>query len=261
MKPAISKIFALLLVITTATASGVAETHVQQFGYDAPDGNRITGFLYQSESAAKDAPLAVLMHGLMGSSLYWLANDNPMNGDDVTAGLIARGYRILALDARFHGGRIVDVKPIEHVLNARKGNAAAYEGMIRKTVDDYRFVLDKVLATYADTSQVLVVGYSMDAQMGTLLAAQDPRVTHLVTMVPPAVRNVPTVSPITFAPKVIVPWLLLMAENDQYSTKAQTAELVAAAGRTPETHRFDSGHVLPESYVGAIESWLDRPAN
>lgn len=261
MKPIMIKIVALLVAITAATASCLAGTYVQQFGYDAPDGNRVTGFIYQSEETAKDAPLAVLMHGLMGSSLYWLADDNLMYGDEVTSALIDRGYRVLALDARFHGARIVDVKPIKHVQNARKGDAAAYEAMILNTVADYRFMLDKLLDKYAGIPRVVVVGYSMGAQMGTLLAAHDKRVTHLVTMVPPAVRNVPAVSPVTFAPKVTVPWLLLMAEKDQYSTRAQNDDLVAAAGRKPETRYFDSKHVLPGSYVGMVESWLDQIAD
>lgn len=261
MKLTLIKIFALILAITTATTAGFAETYVQQFGYDAPDGNRITGFVYQSKETPKDAPMAVLMHGLMGSSLYWLAEDTLMHGDDVTAGLIEHGYRVLALDARAHGARTEGVKPMEYVLAARKGDTAAYEAMILKTIDDYRFMLDKMLQKYADTRGVLVIGYSMGAQMGVLLAAQDDRVTHLVTMVPPAVRNVPAVSPITFAPKVTVPWLLLMAEKDQYSTPEQNAELVAAAGRTPDVRHFDSKHVLPEGYVDALEDWVDQFAN
>ncbi len=258
MKPIMIKIAALLAAITAATASCFAGTHVQQFGYDAPDGNRITGFIHQSQETPNDAPLAVLMHGLMGSSLYWLADDNMMEGDDVTAALIDRGYRVLALDARLHGGRIVDVKPIAHVKDARKGKTAAYEAMILNTVADYRFMLDKLLDKFSGTPRVMVVGYSMGAQMGTLLAAQDKRVTHLVTMVPPAVRNVPAVSPVSFAPDVTVPWLLLMAENDQYSTRGQNGDLVAAAGRPPQTRYFDSKHVLPGSYVSVVESWLDQ---
>lgn len=257
MKTRMTKILAALLWVVTASGASLAGTYVQQLGHDAPDGNRITGFIYQSEETAKDAPLAVLMHGLMGSSLYWLAADNPMYGDDVTAELIERGYRVMALDARAHGARIIDKKPMEYVMAARKGDSKAYQAMIRETVQDYRFLLDKVLKKYDDTDQVLVVGYSMGAQMGTLLAAEDKRVTHLVTMVPPAVRNVPEVSPIKFAPQVTIPWLLIMAKNDQYSTREQNAELVEAAGRTPDTRIFDSRHVLPGDYVAEVEGWID----
>lgn len=257
MKTTMIKIFIAFLAITTASTASLAGTYVQQLGYDAPDGNRITGFVYQSTETKKDAPLAVLMHGLMGSSLYWLAEDNLMYGDAVTAELLARGYRVLALDARAHGARIVDEKPIEYVKAARQGDSAAYQAMIRGTVADYRFLLDKMLKTFGETEHVLAVGYSMGAQMATLLAAEDKRVTHLVTMVPPAVRNVPEVSPIRFAPDVTIPWLLITAERDEYSTEKQNAELIDAAGRRPENRSYDSRHMLPGDYVGAIESWLD----
>lgn len=257
MKNTILKIVGLVFALTTASTSGLAGTFVQQFGYDAPDGNRITGFVYQSKDTAKEAPLAVLMHGLMGSSLYWLAEDNLMFGDDVTAELIERGYRVVALDARAHGARSTGASPMEFVKAARAGDSVRYEAMITATIADYQFVLDKMLGKFGDTPRVLVVGYSMGAQMGTLFAAEDPRVTHLVTMVPPAVWNVPAVAPIAFAPKVTVPWLLITAEQDQFSTPEQNAELIAVAGRTPDTHSFNSRHMLPGDYVGVVEKWLD----
>lgn len=256
MKKNLLKTIFLTIAIFTTSAPGWAQTFVQQLGYDAPDGSRITGFIYQSANTAKDAPVAVLIHGLMGSSLYWLAADNFANGDDVTAMLLARGYRIVALDARVHGARRSDKKPIELVMAARKGETEAYQEMINDTVGDYQFLLDRLMKNFEDTKHVLVVGYSMGAQMGTLLAAQDDRVTHLATMVPPAVRNVPEVSPIKFAPDVQVPWLLLTATKDEFSTPEQNAELIAAAGKTPTNVSFDSGHALPQSYVVAIENWL-----
>ncbi|WP_417451898.1 alpha/beta hydrolase family protein [Kordiimonas sp.] len=258
MKKTIIRILATFVVVTAASAASFAGTYVQQLGYDAPDGNRITGFIYQSEGTKADAPLAVMMHGLMGSSLYWLAEDNLMYGDDVTAELIERGFRVVALDARAHGARIVDEKPIAYVMAARNGNSAAYEAMITGTVGDYKFLLDKILKKYSKTKQVLVVGYSMGAQMGSVLAAEDSRVTHLVTMVPPAVRNVAAVSPIRFAPDVKVPWLLITAERDEYSSRKQNEELIAAAGVAPDTASFDSKHVLPAAYVKTVKGWLDR---
>lgn len=258
MKNNLLKILFLTIAIFTTSAPGWAQTFVQQLGYDAPDGSRITGFVYQSANTAKDAPVAILMHGLMGSSLSWLAADNFSNGDDVTAMLLARGYRIMALDARVHGARSEERKPVALVKDARKGDTAAYRKMINDTVGDYKFLLDRLIKNFKDSGHVLVVGYSMGAQMGTLLAAQDDRVTHLATMVPPAVRNVPEVSPIKFAPDVQVPWLLLTATKDEFSTPEQNAELIASAGKTPTNVSFDSGHVLPQSYVAAIESWLDE---
>ena len=236
-KPIIKSIL-FALAIATSSIQIQAQTFVQQLGYDALDGDRITGFVYQTRDTAKDAPLAVLMHGLTGSSLYWLAADNFAHGDDVTAMLLARGYRVVALDARGHGARRGSKKPMELVQAARKGDSAAYQKMITETVGDYKFLLDKVINNFENTKQILVVGYSMGAQMGTLLTAQDKRVTHLATMVPPAVRNVPEVSPVTFAPDVQVPWLLMTAGRDQFSTPEQNAELAAVAGQKPTTVTF-----------------------
>ena len=251
------RFFAIFMLALTVSTITYAETYVQQLGYDAPDGNRITGFVYQSTSTPKDAPLAILMHGLMGSSLYWLAEDNVMSGDDITAALIERGYRVVALDARAHGARIIDKKPIEYVMAARKGDSAAYVAMIKNTVDDYRFLLDKLSRQFGEADHVLAVGYSMGAQMATLLTADDKRVTHLVTMVPPAVRNVSEVAPISHAANVTVPWLLITADQDEYSSNEQNFELIAVAGRTPEVISFDSKHMLPSAYVSSVENWLD----
>ena len=256
-KNLIKSAFVALAIVTSSTA-GWAQTFVQQLGFDAPDGDRITGFVYQSRDTAKDAPLAVLMHGMTGSSLYWLAAENFAHGDDVTAILLARGYRIVALDAREHGARRGDKKPMELVMAAREGDTEAYQKMINNTVGDYQFLLDRVMRNFEDSKHVLVIGYSMGAQMGTMLAAQDKRVTHLATMVPPAVRNVPEVAPIKFAPDVQVPWLLLTAANDEYSTSEQNVELIAAAGQTPINVSFDSGHALPQNYVDSIANWLDE---
>ncbi len=257
MNATIIKMIAIIFAITTASIQVQAQTYVQQLGYDAPDGDRITGFVYQSSGTKKDAPIAVLMHGLMGSSLYWLAADNLMYGDDVTAELLKRGYRVLALDARAHGARGGQEKPIELVKAARKGDSVAYQTMIKNTVKDYQFLLNRMMKKYEETGRVLVVGYSMGAQIGTLLAAEDKRVTHLVTMVPPAVRNVPEVAPIKYAPEINIPWLLLTAEKDEYSTKKQNLELIAAAKRTPTSVSFNSRHVLPEAYVEVVANWVD----
>jgi pimeloyl-ACP methyl ester carboxylesterase len=257
MKIIMIKICAVVIAVAAATSAPFAQTHVQQLGFNAPDGDRITGFIYQSTDTKKDAPMAVLMHGLTGSSLYWLAADNMMQGDEITAELLERGYRVLALDARAHGARRGGNRPMEMVKAARGGDSEAYQAMITNTVEDYVFLLDRMLKNFDKTDHILVVGYSMGAQMGTLLAASDDRVTHLVTMVPPAVRNVMPVAPISFAPEVKIPWLLLTADNDEYSTKAQNAELIAAAGKTPTNVSFDSRHLLPETYVQSVEKWLD----
>jgi predicted alpha/beta-fold hydrolase len=94
-------IFKLLLVVQYAHS----QNDIQQLTFEASDGNRITGFIYQKRQTPEEAPLAFLMHGLTGSSLHWLAPGNLSYGDQITAYLVNSGYRVIALDARAHGVR------------------------------------------------------------------------------------------------------------------------------------------------------------
>lgn len=249
-------VFAFALLQLAAAAS--AQTQIRQLGYDAPDGARITGFMMQKSRDIPDtAPIAVLMHGLTGSSVNWLAPGTHFSGDDVVALLLDRGYRIYALDARAHGGRRDGLSPIERVKQARAGDPASYQAMIEDTISDYRFLMDRIAERHPDARQVVAVGYSMGAQMATLLSAQDPRISHLVTMVPPAVQNVPAVAPITHAAKVEAHWLLLTANKDRFATPDQNRALAdAAAGVKHLT--FASGHMLPAIYVSEIGVWLQE---
>ena len=59
-----------LAIIATAglfvgDTAAFARTNIQQLATEAEDGNRITGFIYQDEHVEKDAPLAILMHGML----------------------------------------------------------------------------------------------------------------------------------------------------------------------------------------------------
>jgi len=243
-------VFALLLV--PAVEAG---TRMEALVLDAHDGQRINGFLYQNEKTPKDAPIALLLHGLTGNSMHWIADGFPTYGGKLSDMLIEKGYRIVAIDARAHGIRKNKLSPIDRVMSARKGEPAAYRAMIENTIADYNSVIAKLQKNFPDTKRIVAVGYSMGAQMAVLLAAQNDAVTHIVTMVPPYVGNVPVVAPITYADDVKVPWLLLTANKDQFSTPEQNAKLAAAASVTVDHKTFHSGHVLPAEYLAEVEAW------
>lgn len=251
------KTFVVLAISIFSAGVNAAATRVDPLVFKATDGERVVGFTLISRETKEDAPIAVLMHPMAATNLYWLAKDNLMSGDKLTADLIDRGYRVVALEARGHGARMGDMSPMEFLSNAREGDGIAYKAMIRGTIKDYQLMLDTMLEKHPEATGVLAMGYSMGAQMATLLAAQDKRVTHLVTMVPPSVTNVPELAPIKFAPEVTIPWLLLTADRDQFATREQNAALADAAGRKPETVSFDSKHRLPGVYVNAVFNWLN----
>jgi pimeloyl-ACP methyl ester carboxylesterase len=252
------KIFFIFAAIVAYSYSASAQTNIQQLALEAHDGDRITGFIYQNRKTAKDAPIAILLHGLMGSSLHWLADNNLSYGDDVTALLIKKGFRVVALDARAHGARKNGDKPIQRVKKARAGNPEAYIDMIENTVTDYNTLIKRLVErNFKETRDILVIGYSMGAQMSILLAAENDQITHLITMVPPAVKNVPKVSPLNYADKVTASWLLMTAEKDEYSKPKDNSALLNAV-KSELTHKeFESGHVLPKEYVESIEKWIN----
>ena len=95
-KTLIPIIIALAIPVTfMGNTKAFAQTIVQQLALEAPDGNRITGFIYQTIKIEKDAPLARLMHGMTGSSLDWLADNHVGYTDLITRDLISKGYRVL----------------------------------------------------------------------------------------------------------------------------------------------------------------------
>ena len=236
--------------------SAMAQTHVQQLSLKAPDGDNITGFIYQKAGTKKDAPLAILMHGMMGSSLYWLAGDNVSHGDLLSRNLVDQGYRVVALDARAHGVRKNAIRPLERLKGAKTGKPEHYLEMIEGTVGDYDILLSKMTKSFGKPQHVLVMGYSMGAQMAVLFAAQNDAVTHIVTMVPPAVKDVQKVAPVNHAANVKAKWLLITASQDQYASKADNDALVKAGGERLTRVEFDSKHMLPKSYSDAVITWV-----
>lgn len=258
MKKILTAIMVAIAVPATflGSTSAFAQTNVQQLALEAPDRNRITGFIYQNIKTEKDAPLAILMHGMTGSSLSWLAYDHGSYTDLITKELIRKGYRVVALDARSHGARKDDMKPLERLKNLRSGKPEAYLAMIEGTLSDYDVLLAKVNSKFGSPKHILSVGYSMGAQMAVLFAAKHKEVTHIVTMVPPAAQSAKVVAPINHASNVQAQWLLITASKDQFSSKADNDALAKAGGEKLTRVEFDSNHRLPRGYVDAVIDWI-----
>lgn len=258
------KILVLLLVALAVPAtfvgstSAFAQTRVQPLALEAPDGNRINGYIYQNTKAEKDAPLAILMHPMGGSSLDWLADNHFGFTDLITKDLISKGYRVATLDARSHGARKDDMAPLDRLNNLKSGKPEPYLAMIEGTLRDYDVLLANVTSNYGAPKRILVVGYSMGAQMAVLFAAKHKDVTHVVSMVPPAARDAKAVAPVNHASRVQAQWLLITASKDQFSTKADNDALEKAGGEKITRVEFDSEHRLPRGYVDAVKEWIAK---
>ncbi|MBN8227985.1 alpha/beta fold hydrolase [Corallococcus macrosporus] len=244
----------LMLLATSVAASPAVPLEVH-----AEDGSPIPAWVLEPEGKGTNPPVAVLLHGLTRSKDDWLSDEEPTFGGVLTEQLRSAGYRVYLMDARRHGARATpDAKPGALAKKAHAGEPGPYQAMIVDTVKDAQVLLTKVLANGKKPPRVLVAGYSMGAQVGLLLASREPRVTHLVTMVPPHVDPVlGDAAPVNRMGKIHQDWLLLTANRDPFSTEEDNQKLFDAAPSKRKTRRtFDSGHALPREYLDEVRRWL-----
>ncbi|HEY5646368.1 MAG TPA: alpha/beta fold hydrolase [Pseudomonadales bacterium] len=203
-------------------------------------------------------PVVLLLHGIAGNKRQWLS-DAFTHGGEVSAGLLASGYAVMALDAQYHGERAVYndfLDPGEMVF--RRGWGMRYAHLMTQTVVDYRRAID-YLATRddIDTSRVGILGYSMGGHMTFILGAVEPRVKAVVACVVPATPGMPMAASQFARDLGAAPLLLLMGRQDRFYTVDQAEALFARVPGERKTLRlYDSGHSLPEAYVSEAVAWL-----
>lgn len=248
----------LVLILLLALApEKLSATDLKPLVLKSEDDQDITGYIYENPKTPDTAPVAILFHGMTRSSLDWLADGFPTYGGKFSKLLLSKGFRILAIDARAHGYRQGPVSAYDTIKSLRKGDKGPYQSMVQLSVADYKAVLAYASANYPNAKSTLLAGYSMGAQMAMIVTAGTPQITHLITMVPPYVGEVPSVSPLTHAPSIKAPWLLLTANSDRFSTIEQNRHLADEAISVSHV-TFDSDHALPETYLESVNQWLTR---
>jgi pimeloyl-ACP methyl ester carboxylesterase len=250
----------LLGLLFLSTSMAHAARPAVPMEVQAEDGERIPVLVLEPEGDAANPPVAVLLHGLTRNKEDWLSDTAPTYGGALTESLLRSGYRVYLMDARRHGERATpDARPGALAKRAHAGDTAPYQAMIVDTVRDARALLARVLAR-GKPPRVLVAGYSMGAQVGLLVASHEPRVTHLVTMVPPHVDPVlGDAAPVNRMGGIHQSWLLLTATRDQFSTAENNQALFEAAPSKRKARKaFDSGHALPREYLDEVRRWLSE---
>lgn len=262
MKTSLHLVLALLFASPVALAAPPTPTvtGAVERTLTAADGASIPVRVLESTGKARDArtPVAVLLHGLTRSKEDWLADAPPTYGGAFTEALRAAGYRVYLLDSRHHGERkLPGEKPSLLVKRLHAGEPGPYVSMISGTVADAQVVLAHALEG-GRPARVLVAGYSQGAQVALLLAAREPRITHLVTMVPPDIEpTLGEVAPGNVVGQVKQRWLLLTANQDEFAPVEKSTALFSAAPSKHKLHRtFESGHALPRDYLQEVQRWL-----
>lgn len=241
-----------------------------EFTYQSFDGVTVNGRIsYPQDPKTIQSPVPVLIgaHAMGRSQIRWWQDHFKTSAtyeqtDKITAMALAKGYAVVAIDARHHGLRkdpnlsIVDIIDNLHWWGERE----PYETMLVDTVRDHRVLLDwLVQQPMLDKNQIKLVGYSMGAQISLLLAGVDSRIHSVAAIVPPHMNNTTAlVAPLNLMSGLAdnQVWLLT-ADDDEYASIKQNQQLFdALPNPDKKLFRFDSGHLLPADYVTKLEHWL-----
>jgi cephalosporin-C deacetylase-like acetyl esterase len=241
-----------------------------EFTYPSFDGVTVNGRIsYPQDPKTIQNPLPVLIgaHAMGRSQIRWWQDSFKDRAtfeqtDKITAMALAKGYAVVAIDARHHGLRKdPDLSLVDIIDNLHWwGEREPYETMLVDTVRDHRVLLDWLeQQPMLDKNKIKLAGYSMGAQISLLLAGVDSRIKSVAAIVPPHMNSTTAV----VAPLNVMAGLadnqvwLFTADDDEYASIKQNQQLFdALPNPDKKLFRFDSGHLLPADYVTKLEPWL-----
>ncbi len=241
-----------------------------EFTYQSFDGVTVNGRIsYPQDPKTIQIPVPVLIgaHAMGRSQIRWWQDSFKDRAtfeqtDKITAMALAKGYAVVAIDARHHGLRKdPDLSVVDIIDNLHWwGEREPYETMLVDTVRDHRVLLDwLVQQPMLDKNNIKLAGYSMGAQISLLLAGVDSRIQSVAAIVPPHMNSTTAV----VAPLNMMAGLadnqvwLFTADDDEYASIKQNQQLFdALPNPDKKLFRFDSGHLLPADYVTKLEHWL-----
>lgn len=221
-------------------------------------GDRVPAILLQPLEP-RPAPAALLLHGY--------SSDKERMSDSAGKALLGLGIATLAIDLPLHGERIrpggAAGLPAEESRNpirlAQRWRAALKE--CRTALDCLANVPE------VDGTRVALIGYSMGAYLGVMLASDQPSVRALVLAaggdlpddLPFAALIRKMVDPIVAIRRYAGrPLLMVNGRNDRTIRAAQAERLYAAAAEPKNILWYDGGHWLPDGAVRQAASWVSQ---
>ncbi len=241
-----------------------------EFTYQSFDGATVNGRIsYPQDPKTIQSPVPVLIgaHAMGRSQIRWWqdhfkTSETYEQTYKITTMALAKGYAVVAIDARHHGLRKDPHLTIVDIINNLHwwGEREPYEAMLVDTVRDHRVLLDwLVQQPQLDKNNIKLAGYSMGAQISLLLAGVDSRIQSVAAIVPPYMNNTTAaVAPLNLMAGLTdnQVWLFT-ADDDEYASIKQNQQLFdALPNADKKLFRFDSGHLLPADYVAKLEPWL-----
>lgn len=239
----------------------------REFTFTAYDGEKVFGQIMLPSIKRHKYPVLIGIHAMGRSYPRWFKSSlkgrpTVTSVNKITEHALNKGYAVIAIDARFHGKRKLEDKPLRKIWNNLNffGDKTDYENMIVKTVIDNRTLLDWVeTQDYLNAQDVSVAGYSMGGQASLILAAVDKRIDDVIAIVPPFVNNtVAAVSPYNFAHRIDNGRVLFIygEKDDVASLEENNMVFDAISTSDKKLLGYNADHILPEHYVDAISAWL-----
>lgn len=239
----------------------------REFTFTAYDGEMVFGQIMLPSVKQEKYPVLIGIHAMGRSYPRWFKDSikgrpTVTSVNKITELALEKGYAVVAIDARFHGKRKEEDKPLSSIWNNLKffGDKTDYENMIVKTVIDNRTLIDWIeTQDYLDAGNISVAGYSMGGQASLLLAAVDNRINDVVAVVPPFINNtVATVSPYNLVHQIDDGRVLFIyGEKDDVATLEENKMVFDAISTKDKTLRgYNAEHILPETYVNVVSAWL-----
>jgi cephalosporin-C deacetylase-like acetyl esterase len=240
-----------------------------EFTFVSYDGEKVNGRISYPKQKQASYPVMIGLHAMGRSFPRWWKDSlkgrpTVTKVNQLTKLAEQSNHVVIALDARYHGSRKLADNSLRSIMTRLTylGDKADYENMIRKTVIDYRILLDWI-GTQADLdkSQIKVAGYSMGAQMALLLSSLDSRVTSVLAIVPPWLDDKTAL----VAPKNLVSnlkntnvWLVTADDDETASLEENNTLFSAIASSDKKIITFEGGHILPDDYPESLTEWFER---
>jgi dienelactone hydrolase len=250
---------------TRATGAYVVES----LSFRGAGGERVPALLIRPTGVERP-PCVLFLHGLGGSK---------RDAEFAAVALAPQGIAVLAIDAARHGDRAQGKLELTPDL-------AAIDGPMVRTVIDNRRALD-YLATRDDVNgdRVVLVGVSMGAILGAIVAGVDERIDAAALLVggggweqmsatsthpllqrlreaggPGAMAHV---DPVNFAGHISPrPVLLVNGTQDAIIPREAAEALQAAAGEPRQIIWYEGGHVeMPPDVLTVVLSWITAQAH
>ncbi|MBC8101505.1 MAG: alpha/beta fold hydrolase [Cytophagales bacterium] len=246
---------------TGAEADKEADTVREHIVFTNTAGSTVTGTLLLPKGK-RGMPCVLLLHGA-GSDKETMVR---VFGDP----LAKRGVASLSLDAAEHG---------ERKTKTAAGAAAppsiqdprVFARILRTTVSDYRQALDYLQTRQeVDARHIGLLGYSMGAMMGAMVAGVDERVAASVlcvggdpvrpyiALVPKSdTLNVEAISPSNYVGLISPRPVYLLNAKDDKTMPAAAARRLQEAAKEPKTVVWaEGGHILPSAATRPAIIWL-----